>query len=269
MKAKFFSIKEIAEMYGISTHIIRHYEKIGLLTPERTEKNYRVYTEKEIYILNIIRDLRELDVPLEVIEGYLKDRTLATTQEIFRENQRLLKEKIALMEKKLAGVTARNQLLDQLQKQELPIERIVIEEKEARPYFYKTVDYTNESEFETAMRSLYGEVLEQSNTYDFHFVAGIIADSEKLRYEGILFLTDSETAGVDGQYGCLEAGTYASYFYQGPYERADEHLTNMKEQLKKRGHQGILPFYEFYLIDFHETQHSDEFLTEIQVRVKN
>ncbi|MGG5316504.1 MerR family transcriptional regulator [Enterococcus sp. AZ072] len=269
MKAKFFSIKEIAEMYGISTHILRHYENLGLLTPIRTEKNYRLYSEKEIYLLNIIRDLRELDVPLETIEGYLKDRTLATTQEIFRENQRLLKEKIALMEKKLAGVTVRNQILDQLQQQELPIERIVIEEKEARPYFWKAVDYVNEAEFETAMRELYGEVLEQSSSYDFHFVAGIIADSPELKYEGILFLTESGTEELAAQYDCLESGKYASYFYQGDYQQADSHLKKMKEQLKQQGCQVELPFYEFYLIDFHETQHSEEFLTEIQVRLVN
>ncbi|MEO1770400.1 MerR family transcriptional regulator [Candidatus Enterococcus ferrettii] len=267
MKAKFFSIKEIAEMYGISTHIIRHYEKIGLLTPERTENNYRLYSEKEIYLLNIIRDLRELDVPLESIEAYLKDRTLATTQEIFRENQRLLKEKIALMEKKLAGVTARNRILDQLQQQELPIERIVIEEKVVRPYFWKKVEYGNEAEFETAMRELYGEVLEQSSSYEFHFVAGIISDSFEMTYEGILFLTNSEKEDVVTECNCLEAGTYASYFYQGDYEQAGNHLEEMKDQLKQQGYQVELPFYEFYLIDFHETQHSDEFLTEIQVRL--
>lgn len=267
MKAQYFSIKEIAEMYGISTHIIRHYEKIGLITPERNAKNYRRYTEKEIYLLNIIRDLRELDVPLEVIEGYLKDRTLATTQEIFRENQRLLTEKIALMEKKLVGVTLRNQILEQLQKQELPLETLVIEEKVDRPYFWKAVDYVNEAEFETAMRELYGQVLEQSSSYDFHFVAGIIADKPEIKYEGILFLTESDKKSVDAPYGCLEAGRYASYFYQGAYDQAGNHLERLKQQLAEQGYQTILPFYEFYLIDFHETQHSEEFLTEIQVRL--
>lgn len=254
-------------MYGISTHIIRHYEKLKLLTPERTKNNYRLYSEKEIYLLNIIRDLRELDVPLEVIEGYLKDRTVATTREIFRENQRLLKEKITLMERKLAGVTARNHVLDQLQQQELPIEKIMVKEKAKRPCFWKAVDYTNEAEFETAMRALYGEVLEQSSSYDFHFVAGIIADSPAITYEGILFLSDLGTVGADVQEGYLHAGTFASYFYQGAYEQAGGHLKKMKEQLQQQNYQPIPPFYEFYLIDFHETQHSNEFLTEIQVRL--
>lgn len=267
MKAKFFTIKEIAEMYGISTHVIRHYEKLGLLTPARSAKNYRIYTEKEIYELNIIRDLRELDVPLEVIAGYLKDRTLTTTEEIFRENQRLLKQKMVLMEKKLTGVNARLNILEQLQQQDLPIESLVITQKEARPYFWQAVDYANEAEFETAMRGLYGEVLEQSSSYDFHFVAGIIADSPQIKYEGILFL--AETEEVDAQSGCLEAGTYASYFYQGDYAQAGHHLKRMKAQLEEQSYQIEPPFYEFYLIDFHETQHSAEFLTEIQVRLIN
>nr|WP_278253109.1 GyrI-like domain-containing protein [Enterococcus sp. 665A] len=88
-----------------------------------------------------------------------------------------------------------------------------------------------------------------------------------MTYEGILFLTNSEKEDVVTECNCLEAGTYASYFYQGDYEQAGNHLEEMKDQLKQQGYQVELPFYEFYLIDFHETQHSDEFLTEIQVRL--
>ena len=38
-----FSIKEIAELYHVSTRAIRFYEDKGLLEPKRLENQYRVY----------------------------------------------------------------------------------------------------------------------------------------------------------------------------------------------------------------------------------
>ena len=44
-----YSIKELANLSGISTRALRYYDEIGLLTPKRDEKNlYRVYLEEEV-----------------------------------------------------------------------------------------------------------------------------------------------------------------------------------------------------------------------------
>jgi DNA-binding transcriptional MerR regulator len=55
MKIK-YSIKEVAELFNITTNKIRFYEKKGLITAARDEKNnYRYYTEKDLIKLQYVR----------------------------------------------------------------------------------------------------------------------------------------------------------------------------------------------------------------------
>lgn len=61
-----FKIGEVARMYHLSLGILRHYEKEGLLAPEYTdpETGYRYYSTRQFEVLNTIRYLRMLDLPL-------------------------------------------------------------------------------------------------------------------------------------------------------------------------------------------------------------
>ena len=64
-----YSIKELADLSGISTRTLRYYDEIGLLTPKRDESNlYRVYGEEEVDRLQQILFYRELDVSLNDIQ---------------------------------------------------------------------------------------------------------------------------------------------------------------------------------------------------------
>lgn len=41
---KYFKIGEIAKLYHIGTDSLRYYEKLGILTPKRSENDYRLYS---------------------------------------------------------------------------------------------------------------------------------------------------------------------------------------------------------------------------------
>lgn len=64
----FVKIKEIEEKSGMTRANIRFYETEGLLAPVRDSNGYRVYTEQELEILQRIKLLRTLQVPLEEIK---------------------------------------------------------------------------------------------------------------------------------------------------------------------------------------------------------
>lgn len=58
-------INEVEHMVGLSKKSIRYYEENGLLMPKRNRQNdYRIYDEKDIKKLKVIKFLRELDVPI-------------------------------------------------------------------------------------------------------------------------------------------------------------------------------------------------------------
>jgi MerR family transcriptional regulator/heat shock protein HspR len=60
-KVKKYTISVVAEQYGVHQQTLRLYEREGLITPSRSEKGTRYYTEEDIerleLILNLTRDL--------------------------------------------------------------------------------------------------------------------------------------------------------------------------------------------------------------------
>jgi len=64
-----YTIKEIADLAGVTTRTIRYYDEIGLLDPAQTGDNsYRYYDQDSLLRLQQILFFRELDVPLKEIE---------------------------------------------------------------------------------------------------------------------------------------------------------------------------------------------------------
>ena len=73
-------INEVEHIVGLSKKSIRYYEENGLLAPKRNRENdYRIYNEKDIQKLKIIKFLRELNVPIRELKQ-LENREL-TLQE--------------------------------------------------------------------------------------------------------------------------------------------------------------------------------------------
>jgi len=59
MEKKYYQIEEVAKITGLTKRAIRYYEDIQLITPERTDAMYRLYTEEDIDRINNIRSLKE------------------------------------------------------------------------------------------------------------------------------------------------------------------------------------------------------------------
>lgn len=76
---KLKTITEVAESFGVTTRTIRYYEEIGLLAPERSEGNQRLYSNAELAKLKLIlRGKRygfSLDDIKEMVLLFDKDRT--------------------------------------------------------------------------------------------------------------------------------------------------------------------------------------------------
>lgn len=51
----FYYIGKVAEMTGASRKAIRHYESLGLLPPPTRQGAYRVYTDKDVFLVHVIK----------------------------------------------------------------------------------------------------------------------------------------------------------------------------------------------------------------------
>lgn len=60
-------INQVEQAVGISKKNIRFYEQEELLSPSRSANGYRDYTEEDVTVLQQIKLLRKLDIPIEEI----------------------------------------------------------------------------------------------------------------------------------------------------------------------------------------------------------
>ncbi len=69
---KLFSIGDVAKLFHLSVSSLRHYEAAGLLQPEWVDPQtgYRYYSTRQFEVLNTIRYLRALDMPLPEIADF-------------------------------------------------------------------------------------------------------------------------------------------------------------------------------------------------------
>ena len=71
------TVKEVADITGVSVRALHYYDEIGLLTPtKKTAAGYRLYDDKALETLQQILFFREFDIPLKEIKAILSNPTL-------------------------------------------------------------------------------------------------------------------------------------------------------------------------------------------------
>ena len=130
-----FSIGEVSKLFHISVSSLRHYENVGLLHPEYTspDSGYRYYGTEQFEVLNTIRYLRALDMPLTEIEDFLKNKDISNIEEKLMQQKKIVQEKqeeLKRIEQKINHrlnvlSEAQNTPLDTVTIVQLPSSRIV------------------------------------------------------------------------------------------------------------------------------------------------
>lgn len=93
------NIGKAAQATGVSAKMIRYYEAQGLIRPaDRTEGNYRDFSERDLNDLHFIRRARNLGFSMEEIGRLLS---------LWRDDARPSREVKALAEKHVADLDAR------------------------------------------------------------------------------------------------------------------------------------------------------------------
>lgn len=93
----YFSISQTAKMVGMTAETLRHYDRIGLVRPCKTDEwtGYRYYSPREIVKLNTIRALRCMDLTLSEIKDILSYDDFNKIIETLKLAEKSADEKIA------------------------------------------------------------------------------------------------------------------------------------------------------------------------------
>lgn len=154
-----YSVKQIADISNQTPKTIRFYDKINLLKPDKIAENrYRIYTEKQLDILQQILFYRELGFDLNTIGKIIKDKDFDCEQALTTHIQNL-KAKINRLEQIV--MTAEKTLMNIKGK-------IVMNDKEKFEGFKRQIIDENQAKYGNELDSLYGK--EKMKEYNERFM---------------------------------------------------------------------------------------------------
>lgn len=100
---KTYYIGDIARELGLSQRSIRYYEECGLLKPTRTDGGFRTYGEREVDLLRIVLQFKEVGMTLEEIRALFVPGPEALTGETTRHLRETLLSRRAEIETKMGA----------------------------------------------------------------------------------------------------------------------------------------------------------------------
>ncbi|MFP7478828.1 MerR family transcriptional regulator [Terribacillus saccharophilus] len=150
-----YTVHKLAELAGVSKRTLRYYDQIGLLHPaEINASGYRIYTEKEVDLLQQILFFRELDVELDTIKTIIYSPDFDRKKALEEHRDRLLKKQEHI-----------RMLLGNVEKSIQAMERkVTMSDSEKFKGFKEQKIAENEANYGEEIREAYGkEAVEASN----------------------------------------------------------------------------------------------------------
>lgn len=109
--SKIYRIQEFAELTGVTVKALHHYDRLGLLKPQRALSGYRLYVERDLERLEQVVALKFLGFPLNQIKAVL-DRAALKLPEALRVQRQALEEKQKLLARAMKALAAVEKDLD-------------------------------------------------------------------------------------------------------------------------------------------------------------
>lgn len=269
-----FRIGELAKLSGVSSDSIRYYEEVGLLHPRRNPDNhYREYTAEDLMHLVLIREMLELNFSTNQIREWMKDRTVQSTQKLLAEEIQAIDEQIRDLFDKRANLQTRQELLGQNILEDC-VEKIKIRKFAQRPCL-KVHDGRLEDDIPARYlldfiitNKVKLSTLGACDCYTIE-ASSLCGDARKDRENytilNTFFWMDSlaETSNY-----ALPAGRYLCLSYRGKFQRMFQFFGPMFDFIRENDFEMSGNPILLRRIDFFETSHDEEYLTEIQIPIE-
>lgn len=266
---EYYKIGEISKIYGIGRDSLMYYEEIGILKPIRDTNDYRLYSISDIWKLNLIKELRELNFSMAKIKEYINNRNITSTKEMLNEEIRLLNKKIIDLNKQKDNISKRLKDIEEVIENSLinKVEVVYIKERKALKL---NGDISRDVEVDFLVKKLQKEYEEKFYLLGNNHI-GAIYNSNKLdkgiynQYKSVFCLLEDLDEGYNL---VLKEGKYVTYSYKGAYSKNKIYLKEMFEFIERNSYEILDDPIEIYKLDVHETSIENEFITEIQIPIK-
>ena len=209
MEPKLFQIGEMARLFHLSVSSIRHYEALGLVTPEHVDPDtgYRYYSVRQFEALNTLRYLRTLDMPLPEIADLLRNRDVDKIEEKLRAQKAAVAEKqrdLARIERK---IDARLRQLQEAQAAPLGDIQLVLAPACRLFWVEASLSAENYSDLELStsrLAAMQAEAVVFLGKVGFSISAAHLKAHRYTQYDGIFLLLDEDDTFAGAVMDCPE-----------------------------------------------------------------
>ena len=271
-ETKLFKIGEVAKMLHVSMGTLRHYEQAGLLTPEYVDRktDYRYYSARQLEVLNTIRYLRVLDMPLPQIADFLQNGDVDVMREKLLWQKEMIREKKRELEHAERKIDHRLERLNEAL--QATLEEITIDKIPAGrlAWIRDKLQLSSYLDLEYSIRRLEEN---QKETLVFLGKVGVGITEESLAkgsfsdYKRVFLLLDEEDA-YEGETEEFPEMDCVMIRFRGSHKEAPIHYEKLIAYMKEYKLVATGFSREITLIDNGLTDDPEKFVTEIRIPVQ-
>ena len=268
---------QFASLCGTTKETLFHYDRIGILKPDRVGNNgYRYYTAVQFYDFDLIQTMKYTGSSLEDIRKCIRNFDTGYFLEMFREKQRRIKEE----QKKLEELSGFMQELVQITEEALDARYGVPRtERDGEEHLLVTDFGYREWDSSNAPARLLSEHIrkcEACGIRNHAFVGSIILRETLAKTEmkeSFLFTQIPENIWADEW--CKRedvrrkpAGTFASVMHKGPYNSFGKSIEELMKFIERESLEIAGDCYVYDMISYIAGAGEEDYVVKIKVPVK-
>lgn len=267
-----FRIGEVAAMFNVSVGTLRHYEQCGLLEPEHVDPltGYRYYAVRQFEVLNTIRYLRVLDMPLSEIADFLHNRDVKVIEDKLIAQQAMIKRKQHELEMVSRKIAHRLERLHDAESSEFDTIRVVSQPACRIAVIRDSPKLDSYLGLEYSIRRLERRQ-KDSMVFLGKVGVGIARESlERGEYDdyGLVFLLLDDEDDYEGKTMELPETDCVRIRFRGSHGDAPERYCNLMRYIGEQDFEVTGFSREITLIDNGLTSDPRQFVTEIGIPVR-
>ncbi len=272
MQKDLFKIGEVAKLFNISVSTLRYYEKLGLVLPETVDSDtgYRYYSTDQFEALNTLRYLRLLDTPLPSIAEFFESRDIDKMTTMLEKQRTELEGRIRYMERLEKKVERRLEGIRRACEKTIGLIEDTVCPKQRIVWLKYGLNPVSNDDIERSIKILEGE---QNEPMIFLGKVGIGLGPEKLiireydKYDVVFMILDDED-DYAGDFEYINEERCLSLCFRGTHKDAGKYYDMLMERMDQLELEPAGPSREIALIDWGLSQDPEEFVTKIDIPVK-
>ena len=268
----YFTTGELSQLCKIPRKTLLYYDKLGLITPEVVDENgYRYYKRSQLFLLQLIITLRQLEVPLARIKDYLATRSPAAYGELFHERISFFAQEITRLEAMKAELQKEVAKLDRIAN--IKLDEIMLTQAPVKYLYVSNATEENEcfkkrsTHIANMFAKLQKDVAVTTNSFGYIYDAQILQDFNPQHIQHYFYTLNEKLDTPHCHEKC--AGNYLTLYFQGVYMfNNKKNLQLLADYCKEHSLIAQSPLYVTSLCDYWMTGDMSKYVYKLEVLVK-